>query len=59
MSDDNKIVEEHWESYVKPLLEAHGEDPVVIKKCGFHYVSSGIHFIKHTLEKYGIDPNKR
>ena len=59
MIDNNKRVEEHWENYVKPLLEVHGEDPQVIEKIGFHYCSSGVHFYKHCLEDYDIDPNKR
>ena len=45
-----ELVETHWNNYVKPLLEAHGEIPDVIRKCGFHYVSSGIHFYNHALE---------
>ena len=45
--EPKKLVEEHWNSYVEPLLIAHGEDPEVIKKCKFHYISSGVHFYKH------------
>jgi len=59
MSDPQKKVEAHWVNYVKPLLEAHGEDPSIIEKYGFHYISSGVHFYKHALEDNGIDPNKR
>ena len=58
MVDYKKRIEEHWENYVKPLLEAHGERPGVIRKCEFHYISSGIHFYNHALEDYDIDPNK-
>jgi len=53
-----KLVETHWISYVKPLLETHGEDPKIIEKCGFHYVSSGIHFYKHAISDLTNDSAK-
>ena len=49
-NDETKeLVETHWNSYVKPLLEIHGEDPEIIEKCGFHYLTSGVHFYKHAI----------
>lgn len=41
------LAEEHWENYVKPLLELHGENSKVIEKIGFHFVSAFIHGAKH------------
>lgn len=49
-----ELVETHWTSYVKPLLEVHGENQETIEKCGFHYISSGVHFYKHALEDNGL-----
>ena len=41
--------EAHW-SYIEALLHAHGEEPEVIEKCGFHYVEAFIHGYKHCAE---------
>lgn len=45
-----QLTEAHWNGYVKPLLEAHGECPEIIESIGFHYRSSGVHFYLHSIE---------
>ena len=40
------LSEQHWE-YVRGVLQAHGERPEVIEKCGWHYRSAFDHGYKH------------
>ncbi len=47
-----KLADDHWE-YVKSVLEAHDEDPLVIEKIGFHYRTGLEHGYKHGLELAG------
>lgn len=44
-----EIARRHWE-YIERLLRIHGEDEVVIRKCGFHYQTAFVHGAKHALE---------
>lgn len=45
----SELANAHWTGYVKPLLEAHGEETENIAVIGFHYVSSAVHFYKHAV----------
>ncbi len=45
-----QTAETHWDTYVKKVLETHGEDADVVRKCGFHYVSAFVHGYKHGWE---------
>lgn len=51
MNDLDKLAKDHWE-YIKSLLLTHDEDPNVIEKIGFHYISAFIHGYKHGADKY-------
>ncbi len=42
--------EEHWNTYVKKVLETHGEDGHVLRKCEFHYMTAFVHGYKHGWE---------
>ena len=41
---------EHWESYVKKIVEAHEPDSSVVEKVGVHYILTFIHGFKHGVE---------
>jgi len=43
------LAEAHW-SYVKSLLEAHGEAEATVELIGFHYCSSFLYGFKHGVE---------
>jgi len=45
-----KKAREHWETYVKKVVEAHEPDPTVVEKVGIHYVLTFIHGFKHGVE---------
>ncbi|MBA7552612.1 hypothetical protein ES705_45181 [subsurface metagenome] len=48
MKTPRELAEEHWETYTKIILEVHGEDEDVIRKCGVHYVTAMVHGLKHS-----------
>lgn len=50
MESAEKLAEEHWSTYVKVILRAHGEDDDVIEKCGVHYRTAFVHGFKHGAE---------
>ena len=52
-----ELVDAHW-NYIENLLRVHGEKEDVIKKIGFHYKTSGIHFYKHAIEDLQETTNK-
>ena len=52
-----ELASAHW-GYVKSLIELHGEDPVVIEKCGEHYRAAFVHGFKHGVE-YSAEPKPR
>lgn len=52
-----ELASAHW-GYVKSLLELHGEEPVVIEKCGQHYRAAFVHGFKHGVE-YSADQKPR
>ena len=35
--DPGILASKHWDTFVKKILEAHGEDPDIIEKCGKYY----------------------
>jgi len=37
MVDSSVLASQHWDTFVKKILEAHGEDPDIIEKCGEYY----------------------
>ena len=39
----------HWK-YIKSILELHGENSDVIRKCGEHYVKAFLHGWKHGID---------
>ena len=41
---------EHWETYVKKIVETHESDPTVVEKVGVHYILTFIHGFKHGVE---------
>lgn len=41
---------EHWETYVKKIVEIHESDPSVVTKVGVHYILTFIHGFKHGVE---------
>jgi len=48
--DPVAIASKEWCNNLKPELDAHGEDPVVIAKCEVHYHLAFIHGFKHGVE---------
>jgi len=50
MKSAEKLAEEHWSTYVRVILKAHGEDDGVIEKCGVHYRTAFVHGFKHGAE---------
>ncbi len=42
---------DHW-SYVKQILETHGESDDVIEKIGVHYRLAMVHGYKHGVSKW-------
>jgi len=45
-----ELAAEHWETYVKIILEAHEDDEDLIRKIGAHYVTAFVHGFKHGVE---------
>jgi hypothetical protein len=43
---DEELANKHW-LYVEEILNSAGENPEIIKKIKFHYISAMIHGIKH------------
>ena len=41
---------EHWETYVKKIVEIHESDSMVVEKVGVHYILTFIHGFKHGVE---------
>lgn len=48
----------HW-SYVKSVLVAHGVKRKIIKLCGHHYKTAGLHFYKHALEDIAAEAEQK
>lgn len=47
-----KLAEDHWEKYVKILVELHDNlAPSTIKKIGFHYKTALIHGYGHRVKE--------
>lgn len=43
------LADKHWNTFVKQILEAHGEDPEIIVKCGDSYrlgFTHGFNYVK-------------
>ena len=47
MKTAEELAEEHWETYVKIILELHEDDVDLIRKIGVHYNLAFIHGFKH------------
>jgi len=45
-----RLAIEHWETYVRKIVEAHESDPSVVEKVGVHYVLTFTHGYKHGFE---------
>lgn len=56
--DPGVLASTHWDTFVKKILEAHGEDPDIIEKCGDYYIlgfTYGFNYVK-AAESEEIDP---
>jgi hypothetical protein len=52
-----ELATEHWESYLKPLLVAHGVPVKILLLIGFHYISAFVHGFKHGVESIKGEDN--
>lgn len=63
MNDETKahvktLARDHWR-YVKSVLVAHGVKKKIIKLCGYHYKTAGLHFYKHALEDIAAESEQK
>ena len=42
-----ELAAEHWETYVKIILDVHEDDEELIRKIGVHYKLAFVHGYKH------------
>jgi len=45
-----QLANEHWETYVRHIVELHEKDPDIVYKCGVHYKLTFVHGYKHGRE---------
>ena len=45
-----ELADEHWDTYVRVVVEVHEEDEDVIMKIGVHYRTAFVHGFKHGVE---------